>query len=79
MKVIRGEKIHFVPCIYAGLGLICFLPSLYFFTKVIFNNSHPYLSYPKTLCNHVLERENDRSFPVRIEGHEPGMRPAELL
>ena len=35
MKFIRGEKIHYVPCIYAGLGLICFLPSLYFFTKVI--------------------------------------------
>lgn len=33
MKLINGEKIHFVPCIYALLGLICFLPSLYFFTK----------------------------------------------
>ena len=74
MKVICGEKIHFVPCIYAGLGLICFLPSLYFFTKVIFNNSHPYL-----ILKHVLERENDGSFTVRIEGHEPGMRPVELL
>ena len=35
MKCLHGEKIHFVPCIYAGLGLLCFLPSLYFFTKVI--------------------------------------------
>ena len=38
MKCIHGEKIHFVPCIYAGLGLLCFLPSLYFFTKVMVTN-----------------------------------------
>jgi len=33
MKIINGEKIKAIPLVYANLGLICFLPSLYFFTK----------------------------------------------
>ena len=53
MKIIRGELIHYVPCIYAGLGLLCFLPSLYFFTKVIFHIPLFILYY------YILERKND--------------------
>ena len=34
MKIIHGERLHRIPLIYALLGLLCFLPSLYFFTKV---------------------------------------------
>jgi len=33
MKVMNGEKIKAIPMIYANLGLICFLPSLYYFTQ----------------------------------------------
>jgi len=32
MKMISGEKINKIPVIYAILGLICFLPAMYFFT-----------------------------------------------
>ena len=42
MKIIHGERLHWIPLVYAGLGLVCFLPSLHFFTKVreelIWNN-----------------------------------------
>ena len=34
MKIMHGERLHRIPLIYALLGLLCFLPSLYFFTKV---------------------------------------------
>jgi len=33
MKQINGEKINKIPLVYACLGLVCFVPSLYFFTK----------------------------------------------
>ena len=33
MKLLHGESLHYVPLIYASLGLLCFLPSLYFFTQ----------------------------------------------
>merc|ERR1719150_288737 len=33
MKQINGENINKIPLVYACLGLVCFVPSLYFFTK----------------------------------------------
>ena len=38
MKIISGERLHRIPLIYAFLGLLCFLPSLYFFTQVTRRN-----------------------------------------
>merc|ERR1719228_1999760 len=33
MKIICGERINPIPIIYANLGLVCFLPAMYFFTQ----------------------------------------------
>ena len=34
MKIIHGERLHWIPVVYSILGLACFLPSLHFFTQV---------------------------------------------
>lgn len=33
MKILNGEKINIIPMIYSGLGLVSFLPAMYFFTQ----------------------------------------------
>jgi len=33
MKIISGEKVMAIPIVYANLGLVCFLPAMYFFTQ----------------------------------------------
>lgn len=33
MKIMTGEKLGIIPIIYANLGLLCFLPAMYFFTQ----------------------------------------------
>jgi len=33
MKILSGERVGAIPIIYANLGLLCFLPAMYFFTQ----------------------------------------------
>jgi len=33
MKILSGERVGSIPIIYANLGLLCFLPAMFFFTQ----------------------------------------------